>query len=63
MPLDLKTKAGKVLFTSTKAKTVKEAVEEAAKGKIDLRGVDLTGADLSGISDRLRLHLSSCHSI
>ena len=39
--------SNKVLFKSTKT-TIKEAVEEAIKAKINLSGADLSGADLSG---------------
>ena len=45
--LEIKTIFGKVLFTYTNENaTIKGALQQAIKEKIDLRGADLRGADL-----------------
>jgi len=44
--LNLMTK--KIMFATTKRKTFKEAVEEAVRRQLDLKGADLSGQDLSG---------------
>lgn len=38
----------KIMFATTKRKTFKEAVEEAVRRQLDLKGADFSGQDLSG---------------
>lgn len=40
----------KIMFATTKRKSFKEALEEAVRRKLDLKGADLSNQDLSGVN-------------